>query len=263
MSAQTRPTAREGHVLRLAVVTDEVSPDPAEAVSIAMQDGVYDFELRNVGPTRFPDYSDAVVDQLCLLRDKYRIRYTSVSPGWLKRSPVNVRRAFELGHTLEAPRVMLFAGPRGGHVASARTLRDIVKRAVDSGFTVSLENSANTAVCSWQEVRQMIETVGPGLRVNWDPGNAAMMGHMDVTEGYRQLRPWIDNIHLKDVALLPDSQPSYVPIGEGVLGISELLRQLIADEYTGCVTIETHCSCRVDAFQKSVREVRRILEREC
>ncbi len=40
--------------MRFGFVTDELSQDPREAIETALEWGVRDFEIRNVGGARFP-----------------------------------------------------------------------------------------------------------------------------------------------------------------------------------------------------------------
>ena len=252
---------------RVAVVTDEISLDAEESIRIAIDEGIRDFELRKIGHNRFPDFSDADAARLCELRERYGIRYTSVSPGWFKRQSSVVERALVLARLLGAERILIFAAATNtSESVRADTLvqmKDLVRQATMQGIAVSLENSANTCACSWQETQRVVAEVSPELCVNWDPGNAAVKGHADAVEGYRQLKSRIDNIHLKDASMQPDGESRFVPIGDGHIDYPELFRRLVADGYAGCVTIETHCTPQIDAFRTSAAAVRRMLEQLC
>ena len=83
-----------------------------------------------------------------------------------------------------------------------------------------------------------------------DPGRHA--------DGYRALKPWITNVHVKDT--IAGALVQCVAVGEGVVDWPGQLRALAADRIVGHVTIETHCPPLVEKSRQNLETVRGILE---
>jgi sugar phosphate isomerase/epimerase len=128
--------------------------------------------------------------------------------------------------------------------AAVALFRQMAQMAGDAGQTVILENHPDGAamvVGTALEYRRALEKVdSPHFRLNFDAGNFAIHDENPL-EAFEMLRPWIANIHVKDVGM-PHDKSTYCLAGEGICQYPAIFSGLRADNYTGCITAEPHLS---------------------
>ncbi len=99
----------------------------------------------------------------------------------------------------------------------------------------------------WQELKWYMEQV-PDLRISFDTGNFAYFGQ-DAWEAYQQLKPYICLVHAKDRKYAgrdgeeplkaADGKLLYPSaVGSGAMPMKQILEDLKASGYDGCVLIE-------------------------
>jgi len=76
----------------------------------------------------------------------------------------------------------------------------------------------------------------------WDPGNALAGGERDpYPGGFDAVGACrLVHVHLKDLVLDADGEPSFVPLGEGDVDYDGQLRALSQGGYAGSVVLEPH-----------------------
>lgn len=132
---------------------------------------------------------------------------------------------------------------------SVRFFRMAVEAATQLGITVGMEDTpqANKPFCTVAEMKALMERV-PGLRLILDTGNI-LVGDpsIDLLDYYRQVKPYIMRVHLKDVVRGPFPRKekcvdgfSIAPVvtGSGILPMRKFLKELKADGYGGDLCIE-------------------------
>lgn len=133
--------------------------------------------------------------------------------------------------------------------------REMANLAGEAGQTLILENHPNasgTAVGTATECRRAFEEINsPHFRLNLDPGNFAIHGE-NALEAFQILRPWVANVHVKDVGVAGDKS-SYCLAGDGVCDYPAIFRGLYDDGFAGCVTAEPHLN-HTQSFHTSGRE---------
>ena len=79
------------------------------------------------------------------------------------------------------------------------------------------------------------------LRLTWDPANVAhaFPDADPAGAGYRLVRDYVANVHVKDVAVR-DGKPAWCTLGEGLVDWPAQLAALRADGYPGRLTLEPH-----------------------
>jgi L-ribulose-5-phosphate 3-epimerase len=94
-----------------------------------------------------------------------------------------------------------------------------------------LENEGSCNGGYAEEVGRIVRKVdSPNLKALWDPGNEAYGGRPAFPEGYREVKPFIGHVHLKDARIGEDGRPSCVPIGEGNVRFYDQIRALEQDD---------------------------------
>ena len=268
--------------MRLAIVTDEISQDPATAVELARGWGLEWFEVRMLMGGRFPDVGEGPIGRLEAVLREFDAQVSATSPGFFKVPVTDERvrpilregfpRALELTRRLDAERMVLFGflRPEGEPRETppptqvVELLAEMAERAAAQDVLCVLENEAVCYGDTGLRAAALIRTVGhPNLKLNWDPGNSVAAGSpCPYPEEYEQLKSLVAHLHVKDLARRGGNLLTVAP-GDGIIDWFGQLAALRADGYEGFVTVETHFGPRVAASSRSVAWVRGVLERLC
>jgi sugar phosphate isomerase/epimerase len=259
-------------------VTDEVSEELAEALAVSRDWGIDRFELRQGGKGRFPDFTDAEFRRVeAAIREGGEV--TAVSPGILKGTVTDTERldrelervlprTIEAARRLDCPRVIVFGLRRSEEPPSdarSRVLRCFeraAEMAAAAGMTVAIENEPGFWVDDPERSARLVEAVGhPSLTLNWDPANLHWGGQRPTRAGFEAIRPHLGNLHVKDYTP-DDPDVPWRPVGEGITPWGDLLTWVVEDTELAHVTLETHCTPRIEASRKSLAALRRLLAAE-
>ncbi len=258
-------------MFRRAIITDEVSQDPADAVRLARRFGLDGIEIRSAWERRPDKLSE---DQVRTLRGLARdgdMAVCSVATPVFKcslddRNAVSehmeiLKRCLGLCCELEAPiaRVFTFwkpgaAGAPGGagrerpwgEVISP--IADHLTKAADIAARFSrrlgIENEPSVNGSTCEKVASLLARVNhPALGAVWDPANALYdpQSERPYPEGYQALRGHILHVHVKDALRDPQTNvTAAVALGDGDVPYGDIFRQLRHDRYRGFLSLETH-----------------------
>ena len=158
------------------------------------------------------------------------------------------KHAVELAQYFETPFIRMFSyyAPEGKNIDDYRGLvmeRMAAKVAVvqDVDVTMVHENEAHIYGHSAENCADLIKTVGsPKLALAYDPANFVWgeKNTKNVETCWPVMKPYVVHIHIKDWKL-GSTDVGSVP-GEGDGQIKELLAELAAMDYEGCMTMEPH-----------------------
>jgi sugar phosphate isomerase/epimerase len=175
----------------------------------------------------------------------YDLRVEAMIPG--------LKRAASLG----AKRVMVtpildIAGitPRIERVQFGEALRCALPLARELGLTLTIENLgilADTYGRS-EQIKAICDDVGPQLRLTFDAGNFLLAGENAAT-AFDRLAPWVAHVHFKDWTIVPAAAPASIAgvdgrhyqgaaLGDGVVDLGGMLRQLRRIGYDGSISVE-------------------------
>jgi sugar phosphate isomerase/epimerase len=281
-----------GSDLKVSIPTDEVDQDPIKALELIASLGLRHIELRGIYGRRLPD-GDPV--QIRNFIDELRTTtfdVAALSPGIFKvlhRDRRAVREHLEkrlpdslnLARELDTSTIIIFGlvgnpkepWDRRGLV---ELLSSAAKRAEDSGCILALENEPICLIDTAASAASIIAEVNmESLRANWDPSNAKLRGEEAVPEGFEAIRPYIVHVHLKDylpglkhkprsegeetLSIEADRSDRYVPLGEGIVGIREVLQALSGMNYNRFVSLETHIADKEWGARASVAAARKLM----
>jgi sugar phosphate isomerase/epimerase len=193
-----------------------------------------------------------------------------MAPGQTRQAQESLLAAIEEAQALGAPYVQMYTGvpewPEYLTVVKtfARDLAPVLDRAAQAGVTLLLENNLDqrgedtrglNPSRSPEMVLAVLEEVdSPYFKVSYDPCNFYAIGAEGFPYAYDLLKPYIANVHLKDCVryspllhaeagqkLLTDvtGGPHLpVPVGQGAINWSGILRRLEADRYGGRLTLD-------------------------
>ncbi len=266
------------YVMKVCVITDEISPDPETAIELALEWGIRHFEIRGLWGRRVPDTEHPQQEQLKKVLIRYGVDVAAISPGLFK---VNVEdearvkghlrhrlpRSIELAKSLGTDLLIVF-----GFVGEKElydkyfdrvvgTLRRAADYAEKENVVLALENEPICLADTGERTAKLVKAVQrENLLVNWDPCNAYYAGECPYPDGYQNVRDLITHVHLKDCVTDRESgKKKYVPIGEGEVGLRDQIRALKSDAYDGFASIETHFAPKVKGTKECWESLLRIL----
>ena len=257
--------------MQLALIPDEYTADPATAFELGRRWGVEHLEIRYAYRWRVPAGPAWAADRVGAAVKDYAVHITGISPGLFKaamrtdgstipistEAPQEIRRhldellpaSFKFAERLGTRNITVFALPKpkpAPEVAPPQvvvdTLAEAAGKAKDAGFQLLLENGGGSWADSARAAAEILRAVGSeSLRLTWDPANVAyaMLAEEPVTEGYPLVKPFVGNVHVKDVTVA-EGGPVWAMIGEGVLDWPDQFRRLQEDGYDGPLTLEPH-----------------------
>lgn len=241
--------------MRFAFLTDELSQEPREAIETALEWGVREFEIRNVREKRFPRVPLSVLDELVDLRDEFNIQYTAVSPGFFKTrlddephlayaTGDGLRIAMDFMDACAIPLVICFgfeATPGTDEEAVAH-LSAFADQLADRGFHAAVENETHCKFNTPDRIASLLQQCDrTNLGANWDLANLKQTAKQGFPDGYETVKPYIRNVHVKDVTVLSNGTTEWRPIGEGECDWPGQMHALVQDALVEHVTIENHC----------------------
>lgn len=186
------------------------------------------------------------------------------------------KHAVELAVFFETPFIRMFSyyAPEGENIDEYRDQvldRMTAKVEALSGTDVVMvhENEAHIYGHTAENCVDLVEAVGsPKLRLAYDPANFVWGEKItnNVEVCWPVMKPYVVHIHIKDWKLGSKDVGS-VP-GEGDGQITELLAELAAMNYDGCMTMEPHLqtggqfggSTGPELFSKAIAAVRRLAD---
>lgn len=158
------------------------------------------------------------------------------------------KHAVELAQYFETPFIRMFSyyAPEGQNIDDCRAqvleyMAAKVDVLGDADVTMVHENEANIYGHTAQNCVDLIEAVGsPRLRLAYDPANFVWGEKItnNVEVCWPVMKPYVVHVHIKDWKL--DAKDVGSIPGEGDGQIKELLAELAAMDYDGCLTMEPH-----------------------
>ena len=261
--------------MQIGFVTDEISPDVQEAIEIGVSWGIRHYELRVIGKNRIPHIRDYDLQKILDLKKQYDLRITALSPGVFKESLKNeaqitreitetLPETFRLAKLLGTKIVIIFGIRKsdGDDPEDENSVLDILRRVANAAqmedITIAIENEPGFWCDTGKNTARILQKIdSPFLRANWDPANAVGIEKKPFPDGYKMLKKWISNVHIKDT--IKGALIECVPIGKGVVDWSGQMRALLHDSPVDHVTIETHCKPLIEKSHKNLDNVKKLL----
>ncbi|MEM2905399.1 MAG: sugar phosphate isomerase/epimerase [Candidatus Bathyarchaeia archaeon] len=278
--------------MKVCIPTDEVDANPIKALELITSLGLSYIELRGIYGERLPDGDPAQVRSFLEELRSTSFEVAALSPGVFKVPHTDrqeVRRHLEkrlpdsldLARKLDTSTIIVF-GLVGDPAEPwdrrwlVELLRSAAGRAEDSGCVLALENEPICLVDTASSAASIIAEVDrESLKANWDPSNAKLRGEDAVPTGFEAIRPYITHVHLKDylpwvehkrpaaaggtLSIEADRSDRYVPLGEGIVGIRQVLQALAEMGYSRFTSLETHIAAKEWGARASVAAARKLM----
>jgi sugar phosphate isomerase/epimerase len=237
----------------LSGFVDEISPDFTEQCKVAAGLGLKYVEVRSAWGVNVLDLDAA---QLATMRETLAAHDLEVSsigspigkvfidddfPPHLDR----MRHAADVAHILAAPYIRIFSffihagtDPAEYRDEVIKRMRAIAKVGEEADVVLLHENEKEIYGDIPSRCLDVVESVGSRhLRLAWDPANFVQVGVRPFTEGYANLRPYIEYVQIKDARA---ADGTVVVAGAGDGEVVQTVRALRDDGFDGFFSLEPH-----------------------
>jgi sugar phosphate isomerase/epimerase len=208
--------------------------------------------LNDLDVTKIPEFTEKLDSTRKLLTD-HNLKIVSLSTSArlavveLKSRDQHfeeIHRNISLARQLDAGFIRVFGGeiPEGYTVNSimpflVRNLKEIGDEAEENGVTIALETHD-----SWTDTKILAEVMEevnhPNIRILWDLHHPYRFNDESIEFTYKNLRPYVKGVHIKDSRLKSNGEYEYTLLGEGDVPIKEMLKMLHLGGYDGYYTLE-------------------------
>ena len=237
----------------LSGFSDEISPDPREQCEVAGGLGLKYLEIRSAWNVNILDLD---ADQLATLQETLKEYDLSVSSIGSPIGKIGIeedfvphrarlRHAAEVAGQLGAPYVRIFSffipegdDPNRHRDEVLRRMRALADVAEEYDVVLLHENEKDIYGDIPRRCLDIVTAVdSPKLRLAWDAANFVQVGVRPFTEGYAQLRPYLEYVQIKDARF---ADGSVVVAGAGDGEVVETVRALRDDGFDGFFSLEPH-----------------------
>lgn len=235
----------------LSIITDEISQDPEVAFSLAAEYGFDGVELRSVWDTPVEQLPE---EKMCALAARIKecgLQVSAIASSFLKDDWGNDDRV-KFDRLVKACRVLDCNKIRGFSFWAAEDYTDQkfadYLEAYDAllekeGITLMLENDPSVNLNTGNALARFFSSHQlRNIGILWDPGNDIYTCGDTVKpypDEYEAVRPFVRHVHVKD-AVRKNGEGVGVALGDGWMDFPGQFKALIADGYTGWVTLEPH-----------------------
>lgn len=241
---------------KLSAFADEVTDDFLGQVKYLVKEKVGFIEPRFIDKKNIMDLTQNELNDARKMIQDYNLKVSAIgSPIGKVRldEPFQphldkFRHAVDIALLFESPFIRMFSyyAPQGKNIDGYRELvceRMAAKVEVLKGVDVTMvhENEANIYGHSAKNCVDLVKDVNsPKLRLAYDPANFVWAEGItnNVESCWPLMKPYIVHVHIKDWKVGAKDIGS-IP-GEGDGQIKELLSELTAMNYDGCLTMEPH-----------------------
>ncbi len=169
------------------------------------------------------------------------------------KKPEELRRAFEYAKTCGIPTIVC--------APVKETLPDIEKLVKEYNIKIAIHNHGpeDKNFPTPQSVLDAVKDMDTRMGLCIDIGHTSRTG-ADIVESIRQAGPRLHEMHFKDLKDKMDKS-SQVAVGDGVLPIPDIFRQLIKQKYTGYCSLEyeVHADDPMPGMQQSFAYMRKVI----
>jgi L-ribulose-5-phosphate 3-epimerase len=263
--------AAQTNGFKLGIITDELTDKLEEALPFLSSHNLHWCELRELWGKNIMNSPQEDLDRAKKLIEKYDLHVSDIgSPifKWnLPQMPAHpgekrdtfkasfveedanhlLEESFKLARFFGTRQVRIFSywrvdQPQKAYPLVRDRLAQAAKLAVQNDIVLVLENEHTCNIGTGQEMGPLLkEIASPGLRGNWDPGNAAMLDEVPYPHGYAAVKGFFSHVHIKDVRKnTATGNKEWAPVGGGFIDWKGQMQALRNDHYDGTMSLETH-----------------------
>ena len=268
---------------KLGIITDEITENLEQALDFISHYSLHDCELRDIWQKNIMNLSQAQLDRAKGMIQKHHLKVTDIASPIFKynlpQMPVRkekrdtfranfteedsdhlLHQSFKLARFFGTHKVRIFSywrvqDPDKAYPYVRDRLAKAAKLAEQNDIVLILENGQECNIGTGKELGRILRDVNsPGLRGNWDPGNAAILHEVPYPDGYEHVKGLFPHMHIKDVKKGPGGKLEWAPVGGGFIDWKGQFEALRRDHYEGDMSLETHYRCPDGNKVESTRE---------
>jgi sugar phosphate isomerase/epimerase len=278
-----------GDLVKLSVITDEISLDLAHALDVMREFGVQGAELRGVWDSNIGDLSMEEAAKAKGLIEESGMAVAAISSPFFKCSLTDdeagesgisplastrnmddqmalLDRCIELARLFDTRLIRVFSfwkrGPLTDEIEEqiVEAFVEPVRIAERCGMILVLENEHACYLGTGVDTARVLRKVNsPALRAVWDPGNAFFADEDPFPGGYEAIRDYVAHVHVKDAMRNERGESQFAVVGEGSIDFRSQFAALKADGFSGYISLETHCQPGEECSKLSLTAMNRIL----
>ncbi|MDQ8198043.1 sugar phosphate isomerase/epimerase [Pelagicoccus enzymogenes] len=263
--------------MEFSILSDEISLDIEEALEHGAAMGFRKYEIRCIDDYehRLPYFKEGREQYLQAQVDSGAIEVSAVTPGVFKidlSDPERVRKELdetlplscEMAVRLKAPTVIVFGfmrGPGSERSEVISLLKEAGKIAQRHKLKLAVENEPGSFCDTGAATSAIVKEIGMDhVGINWDPGNALTAGEVPFPIGYEHVRPYLQNMHIKDTIPIPPDKWENRLVGDGGVNWIGQLQAVIKDRALPFLTVETHVFPVLESTREEMRRLKIYLE---
>lgn len=273
--------------LRLAITTDEVDAALEDALPFLTDNGLRYAEIRNLWGKYNTSHPASEIQRARKLMDAAGVSVAVVDTGFFKvplpgedaagkaaldKQWALLDRAFANAEIFgtDIIRTFAFTHARGeqpdkkNYPRIIELVAESARRAKARGMRLALENVGNSYVATAAHLEHVLGAIPEkALGATWDPNNSAQSGDPHpFPSGYERLDPArIYHVHLRDYRRTPDGGAKWAIVGQGEFDHVGQIRALLAANYRGAFSLETHVPIDGSKRKGSEASIKGLLER--
>lgn len=233
----------------VSVITDEISQDIEVACQLADKHHLAAIEIRSVNETAPEQLTDAQISQILETAGRYDLQISALCSSVLKcqqgeDDEEKLHNAIRVAKKLGCRMIRAFsyfASDDYDEDALIIKLRRYAEIAAKDGVVLVLENEPSVNASTGKKLADLLDKVScSNVGALWDPGNNLYgVDEIAYPDGYGFIKDHIFHVHLKD-AVRTAEETQGAALCRGEAGFEGFFSALIADGYSGFVTVETH-----------------------
>ncbi len=263
--------AGETNGFKLGIITDELTGNLEDALPFISSYHLHWCEQREMWGKNIMNFSKEDLDRAKKLIEKHDLQVSDIaSPIFKWNLPQMPAHADEQRDTFKASfveedanrlldesfKLARFFGTRQVRIFSywrvdqpdkaypliRDRLAQAAQLALKNEIVLVLENEHTCNIGTGTEMGRLLkEIASPGLRGNWDPGNAAMLDEVPYPDGYKAMKGLSSHVNIKDVRKnAATGKKEWAPVGGGYIDWKGQIQALRNDRYGGTMSLETH-----------------------
>ncbi len=255
-------------MFQLAVISDEVSQDLDTVIEFAQRFRLTGIEVRSLWDKGPFDFSPADVEKIRRKTAEAGLAVPCIGSPFFKcdigdeaaaaAHLEGLKRCIDAALALGAPLIRGFSFWKKGNLplaAVAERFAPVVPLLESAGLTLVLEPDPAVNTPNGRTLAQLLGLIGsPRVAALWDPGNIIFddAGERPYPDGYEAVKPYLRHMHLKDARRV-DGAAQAVAVGTGEVDMAGQFARLLADGYSGWVSLETHYRLARTISEESMR----------
>ena len=242
--------------MKLAVVGDEIGTFLIEQIESLKEANIKRIEIRKIDDKYLWEFTNKEIKEFKTLLDNEKIEVITLdSPVGKKPIPYERKkelfeRYLEISKILNNRYIRIFSnlGIEIQEEDIKNNLKEYCSKAKDNGIQLIMENERATFAKSPVQCYELIKNEN-NIDILFDLENAFFEGY-EIFDAYEKSKNRINYIHLRDFNVKTNE---YAHLGMGDLEIEKFMKRLVADNYNGIISVETHLP--MNGWNKSKREL--------